>query len=139
VIVLDTNVLSELMRPAPAQQVIDWFDRMPASQAFITSVTVAELLCGVAKMPPGQRKAAMSTEVAATLNEDFCGRALAFTYEAAVEYADIVSSRERQGLPISIPDAQIAAICRLHGADIATRNVKDFAETGVRVIDPWAG
>jgi hypothetical protein len=88
-------------------------------------------------MPTGQRKASLAKRINVLLNLFFGGQALAFTGEAAVAYADIMTTRERLGLSVEPADAQIAAICRLHGADLATRNVRDFTETGVRVIDPW--
>lgn len=137
-IVLDTNVVSELTRTSPAPQVINWLDRVAPGQIFITSVTVGEMLYGVMRLPTGRRKATLATQVSVLLTTCFGGQALAFTAEAATEYADIVVSRETAGVPIPRADAQIAAICRLNGADLATRNVRDFTGTGVRIVDPWA-
>jgi predicted nucleic acid-binding protein len=138
VIVLDTNIVSELMRPKPAPEVIDWLNSVTGEQIFITSVTVAEMLYGIVRMPTGRHKATLAAKARALLTAPFDGHALAFTVHAAVEYAEIVADRERLGRPIGRADAQIAAICRLNRAALATRNVRDFAETGVRVIDPWA-
>ncbi|WP_027943188.1 type II toxin-antitoxin system VapC family toxin [Amycolatopsis taiwanensis] len=136
-IVLDTNVVSELMRREVDRNVLAWVDRYPAEHVFLTAITAAELLYGIARLPEGDRKNVLASRARGLLEEDFAGRVLAFTPDAAVVYAEIVVSRERQGRPISVADAQIAAICRLHGADVATRNVKDFADTGIAVLDPW--
>lgn len=136
-IVLDTNVVSELMRPELAAGVVAWVDRHPAGEVFVTAVTAAELLYGVARLPDGSRKATLTVKVRELLDDDFAGRVLPFDAGAADHYADIVVSRERGGRPVSMPDAQIAATCRRHGADLATRNVKDFTDTGVRVLNPW--
>jgi predicted nucleic acid-binding protein len=135
VIVLDTNVLSELMRSRPASQVVDWVDGQ--DELAITAVTVAELLYGVARLPDGTRKVKLTAAVRALVEEEFSGRVLAFDGSAAEHYADIVAERERSGRPESSADAQIAAICRTHGAHLATRNVRDFEGTGIDVVDPW--
>ncbi len=136
-IVLDTDVVSELMRQKPAPTVINWLNSVTNEQIFITSVTVAEMLYGVARLPSGRRRETLAAKASALLKAHFDGHALAFTVHAAVEYAEIVTDRERLGRPIGRADAQIAAICRLNRATLATRNVRDFAETGVQVIDPW--
>lgn len=137
-IVLDTNVVSELMRREPDENVLAWVDQHPADLVFLTATTAAELLYGIARLPDGSRKNVLAARTRELLEEDFVDRVLAFTGDAAVWYAEIVASRECRGQPISMADAQIAAICRLHGADLATRNVKDFVETDLRVVNPWA-
>jgi hypothetical protein len=137
VIVLDTNVISELTRRAPDDRVVAWLDRCPVDDVFITAVTAAELQYGVARLPDGQRKATLMTTVAELLAEEFQNRVLPFGVHAAAHYAEIAARHERQGRPISMADAQIAAICRYHDATLATRNVKDFIDTGVPVWDPW--
>ena len=137
-IVLDTNVVSELMRVAPAELVVEWVDRHSSVEVHLTAITVAELLYGVARLPDGQRKAALAVLVEAMLIEDFDHRVIPFDEAAAAHYADIVVRRERSGRPISTADAQIAATCRSHGAMLATRNVDDFTDTGIVVTDPWA-
>ncbi len=137
-IVLDTNVLSELMRRRPAARVIGWVDAQDASALAITAVTVAELLYGVARLAGGARKAELAANVDALVREDFAGRVLPFDAAAATHYAELVAARERQGRPVSVSDGQIAAICRHHGATLATRNVRDFEATGIGVVDPWA-
>jgi predicted nucleic acid-binding protein len=136
-IVLDTNVLSELMRRRPAARVVRWADEQDASALAITAVTVAELRYGVARLADGARKAELAVAVDALVQEDFAGRVLPFDVVAAGHYAELVAERERQGRPISTADGQIAAICRCHGAALATRNVRDFDATEIAVHDPW--
>jgi hypothetical protein len=138
VIVLDTNVISELANPKPAQQVVDWLDRQDPNQIFVTAITVAELLYGLARMPSGQRRATLALKVDALLTDLFDRHTLEFTGRAAVEFAKLVHMRTRQGLPIEPMDAQIAAICRCHCASLATRNSRDFTKIGIELIDPWA-
>ena len=137
-IVLDTNVLSELMRRRPAARVVRWVDGQDASALAITAVTVAELLYGVARLPDGARKAKLAAAADALVREDFSGRVLPFDVAAAAHYAELAAERDRNGRPISVSDGQIAAICRCHGAALATRNVRDFDATGVSVRDPWS-
>lgn len=137
-IVLDTNVISEVFRPQPQPRVVAWLESLTGDVA-ITAVTLAELLAGVCRIPDGQRKSALSAKIDTALQPYRDTRAvLAFDDEAADYYADILVAREGMGLPISAPDAQIAAICRVHAATCATRNVKDFVGTGIELIDPWA-
>jgi toxin FitB len=136
-IVLDTNVLSELIRRRPAPRVVEWVDEQDASTLAITSITAAELLYGVARLRDGARKAKLAAAVQALVREDFSGRVLPFDIAAAEQYAALVSGREQQGRPVSAADGQIAAICRHHGARLATRNVRDFEASGIDVLDPW--
>jgi toxin FitB len=136
-IVLDTNVVSELMRKVPAPGVVRWVDAFNPADVFMTAVTAAELMYGVARLPEGRRKQDLSVKVGVLLAEDFADQVLAFDGLAAVHYADIVTLRERAGQPISMADAQTAAICRQWAADVATRNVADFINTGIRVVNPW--
>lgn len=135
-IILDTNVLSELMKPAPSPDVVGWVDAQLLRDLAVTAVTIAEVLHGVARLPEGKRKAAL-LEVAAGLFEGFAERVLPFDGSAAAYYADLVVIRERAGRPISIADAQIAAICLSHEALLATRNTRDFEGTAVRLVNPW--
>lgn len=136
-IVLDTNVLSELMRIEPDLKVLGWVDAQPSMDLAISAVTVAEILHGIARLPFGKRKQKLEAHAMAMFEEDFAGRILPFDAHAAVEYATLVSDAEAKGRAASMADAQIAAICRSHGAPIATRNVRDFEYSGVRVINPW--
>lgn len=136
-IVLDTNVLSELMRPRPAACVMRWVDRLPAGEIAVTAVTAAELMHGVERLDGGARRRELAGTVGALLGDDLEGRILGFDGDAAGAYALLVAERERRGRPIGIADAQIAAICLTRGAMLATRNVRDFEATGVTVLDPW--
>ncbi|HET8662175.1 MAG TPA: type II toxin-antitoxin system VapC family toxin [Micromonosporaceae bacterium] len=135
-IVLDTNVISELMHPHGEPRIVAWLDEQQADEVYLTAVTTAELRYGVARLPNGRRKADLAARVQRTIEEDFTGRVLSFGDDAAAHYADIVIDRERCGLAMSMADAQIAAICRHRGAGLATRNTKDFVHTGIDVIDP---
>lgn len=136
-IVLDTNVVSELMRKAAEPRVVSWVDGFSAADVLVTAVTAAELMYGVARLPHGRRKRELRIKVEGLLTEDFEDHILPFDAPAASHYADIVSSRERGGRPISMADAQIAAICRHWSAGLATRNVDDFVDTGVDAVNPW--
>lgn len=138
-ILLDTNVLSELMKSAPDEIVTRWMAAQPAASLYTTSITQAEILHGVMLLPAGKRRAAIEAAATAMFEEDFAGRILAFGSDAALPYARIAAERRRSGRPISQLDAQIAAIARATGAPLATRNVADFAGCGVKVVDPWQG
>jgi predicted nucleic acid-binding protein len=138
VIVLDTNVLSELMRAHPEERVLRWVNAQPAEDLWVTSVTVGEVLYGVARLPRGRRKAALLEAATTMFLEDFGGRCLAFDAEAAFEYAALVSTRDAAGKPISMPDAQIAAMCLQHEATLATRNTRDFEHLEIELFNPWA-
>ena len=136
-IVLDTNVLSELLRPAPTPQVLRWVAAQPASQLFTTTITQAEILYGIEILPKGKRRSALQSVVEAIFEQNFAGRVLPFASDAARLFASIVASRRTLGRPIEKFDAQIAAIARSHRAAIATRNTPDFDDCGVTVLDPW--
>ena len=136
-IVWDTNVVSELMRPEPNERVVVWADRQPASEVFVSAITLAELWYGIGRLPTGRRRHELAEVFDDMLTEDFEQRVLDFDAVAAAHYADLVVERERIGRPISMADAQIAATCRSHGATIATRNVDDFTDVGVDIVNPW--
>lgn len=136
-IVLDTNVISELARQVPDPGVLSWLDSLEVSDVVTTAITAAELRYGVARLPGGHRKRELTVVIRGILTEDFHGRVLPFDERASVRYADIVTGRERIGRPIGIADAQIAAICRDSGATLATRDAADFEETGIELINPW--
>lgn len=136
-IVVDTNVVSELTRQAPAPGVISWLDSLTAVEIATTAITAAELLDSVARLPNGRRKTELSAAVRGLPSEDFGGRVLPFDEPAASRYAEIVSHKERLGRRIGLADAQIAAICSAIGATLATRNTDEFGETGVQLINPW--
>lgn len=136
-IVLDTNVISEIFRPAPEPRVVDWIASLTGDVA-ITSITLAELLAGVRRLPDGRRKDELAQHIDSALEPYRGSRAvLSFDDRAADRYAGVLVVREVVGAPISTADAQIAAICLANGATCATRNVKDFANTGVELVDPW--
>ena len=136
-IVLDTNVVSELMRPSPSPTVIQWVAAHDAAHLFLTAVGEAELRAGIAAMPAGRRRDGIASAVEAMLTEDFAGRILAFDSQAARSYAAIVAARRRSGRPLAQFDGQIAAIARSRRMAVATRNTRDFEDTGVDLIDPW--
>lgn len=136
-IILDTNVISELTRPVPEPGVMSWLDSVPAGETAITAITAAELRYGVHCLPHGRRKNDLSEAVQAVITTDFRGRVQPFDVLAADQYANVVTARERVGHPISTTDAQIAAICRVLEATLATRNTSDFADTGIDLVDPW--
>ncbi len=136
-IILDTNVISELARIDPQPNVVTWLDSQPAAEIATTAVTAAELLYGVARLPDGRRRAALAEIIDALINEDFRDRVQPFDSQAAGRYAAVVVGREKLGRPISMADAQIAAICSVHSATLATRNTGDFTDTGISLINPW--
>ena len=136
-ILLDTNVISELMRIEPSQIVLDWFGTHEAVNFFISAVTEAELRTGVAILPEGQRRDRLQLAIDAMIDQDFQGRVLPFGSPAARAYAEIAAQRRASGRPIAEADCQIAAIARAMDAPIATRNVKDFDGCGIRIINPW--
>ena len=136
-IVLDTNVISELMKFAPAETVARWIADQPASTLYTTSITQAEILHGVMLLPSGKRRGALEAAADAMFDEDFDGRVLPFGSEAARTYAQISAQRRRSGRPISHFDAQIAAIARSARSPVATRNVVDYEGCGIKVLNPW--
>lgn len=136
-IVLDTSVVSELARPAPSQAVIEWVDAQESPGLVITALTAAEVRAGVALMPEGRRKLDVGLRMELLLTDTFANLVLAFDIESSAHYAEILAGRTRAGQPISTVDAQIAAICLQHKAVLATRNTADFANTGIRLINPW--
>lgn len=138
-ILLDTNVLSELMRAKPEPAVVAWIDAQPAQDLLISSITVAEILYGIARMPEGKRRQALQDVAIAMFEEDFAGRILPFDADAAAHYAELAAGSEAKGKIADMADGQIAAIARLHGVQIATRNVRHFASFGVPLVNPWLG
>ena len=136
-ILLDTNVVSELMKPAPAAAVARWIAEQPATTLYTSSITQAEVLHGILLLPAGRRRSTLEAAAEAMFDEDFGGRVLPFGGEAARAYAQIAAQRRRSGRSISHFDAQIAAIARSARASVATRNVGDYEECGITIVNPW--
>ena len=137
-LVLDTNVASELMRPEPASEVADWISERDATEMFLTAVSEAELLYGIAIIPAGRRRDMLAAAMTRWLDLGFSERILPFDSSAARAYAEIASEKRLAGRPIGEADCQIAAISRSRGAVLVTRNVRDFEGTGVNVVNPWS-
>jgi predicted nucleic acid-binding protein len=136
-IVLDTNVVSELMRPGPDDNVLSWIDRHPAETVFVTATTLAELLAGLARLPEGRRRFALETALTRLRDRLFTGRILPFDQSAAEQFAEISARLRAKGRAISLFDAQIASVALAHGMSVATRDITPFVDAGLQVIDPW--
>jgi predicted nucleic acid-binding protein len=137
VIVLDTNVVSELLRTQADPAVSAWAGQRPSSEYFLTSMVVAELLSGVRRLAPGRRRTSLTALIDDVVLTAFESRVLAFDASAAPHFADVLATRTRSGRPITTADAVIAATCLGHGARLATRNTKDFEGIGLDLVDPW--
>ncbi|BBC24736.1 type II toxin-antitoxin system VapC family toxin [Pseudanabaena sp. ABRG5-3] len=136
-IILDTNVLSEFMRAVPNPAVMDWIAQQVSSEIFVTTITQAEMYYGLALLPMGKRRSDMERAVQQIFEQDFAGRILTFDSRAALEYAKLASFRRQIGKPISQADAQIAAIACSQNAVLATRNISDFCDCQLTLINPW--
>lgn len=136
-IILDTNVLSELMKSQPDRLVLRWIGTHKATDLFITALTKAEILYGLELLPKGKRRTALKQAATSMFDIDFARRILPFDRDAAQQFAIIVANRKKLGRPISQIDAQIAAIVLSHNATLATRNVSDFEECGIQIVNPW--
>ena len=136
-IILDTNVLSALMRTAPDASVVAWLDRQNAESVWITSITLFEARLGLALLPKGRRRQALETSFARLLQEDLQNRVLDFDSAAAAETALLAAARQRTGKPVDMRDTQIAGIALARRATLATRNIRHFSDLTVPVIDPW--
>ena len=136
-IVLDTNVLSALMRKAPEGPVVAWLDRQPAESVWITSITMFEARLGLALLPSGRRRQVLEAAFARLLEEDLQNRVLDFDSAAATEAASLAAERQKAGRPVDMRDTQIAGIALARRATLATRNVRHFADLKVPVVDPW--
>ena len=135
--ILDTNVISELMRPAPSPRVIGWVDAQPTTSLFITTITQAEILYGLALLPPGRRRDALASPARHLLGTVFAPRTLGFDRDAAPHYAALAAATRQAGRVLAPFDGQIAAIALARGLGIATRNQRDFTGLGVPLVDPW--
>ncbi len=136
-IILDTNVLSELMKSKPDQGIFNWVDKQPVLSLFTTSITQAEILYGISLLPEGKRRDQLNQADQLIFAEDLGGRIIPFDSSASVAFAMMASKRRRSGKPISQSDGQIAAICYSRGATLVTRNVSDFENCGITIINPW--
>jgi predicted nucleic acid-binding protein len=137
VILLDTNVISELIRPKPDEGVTKWLDALDPAAVATTAITAAELFYGIARLPSGKRRQRLNEAIHGLIEDDLGGRVESFDAAAAARYAALVSDRDKAGRPISMADAQIAAICLNLRATLATRNTNDFEGTGISLLNPW--
>ncbi len=136
-IILDTNVLSALTRPNPKEAVLQWLDRQPEFSIWTTSITLMEIRFGLESMPPGRRREQMTQAVEAVLKEEIEERYLFFDIAAARQAAELMALRKRKGRPVQLRDTMIAGIALASHATLATRNVRDFEDLSVPVVNPW--
>jgi toxin FitB len=136
-LILDTNVLSEILRPVPSSRVVEWLESQSRSQLFTTTITQAEILYGVALLPKGARRDKLAVATRAIFEEEFDEKVLPFDSRAADCYASIAASRKSLGRPVSQLNAMIAGISNAHQACLVTRNGRDFADCGIDLVDPW--
>jgi hypothetical protein len=137
--ILDTNVISELMKSTPSPIVLAWMSLQPPDDLFISTISIAEIVYGIELLPKGKRREGLLREAEVTFTKDFAGRILVFDEQAARLFGSIVATRRIQGRPIGIADGEIAAIARCHDASLATRDTGDFEGCGVRLVNPWEG
>ena len=137
-ILLDTNVISEALRPAPSDRVLRWLDEQDPRTLFLSAVSLAELLAGAAYLPPGRRRSDLERSLAAALRHLFADRILPFDAEAATVFAPLMARARAQGAPIGFADGQIAAVAAARGFAVASRDTAPFAAAGLRLIDPWS-
>jgi predicted nucleic acid-binding protein len=138
-IVLDTNVVSEVIKPAPLAEVIEWLNLQQSSDLYVTTITLGEISYGVEVLPDGNRRTSLSRAVNQFVDQAFGDRVLVFDRDSAHEYGQLMAGRRKLGRPLSAPDGQIAAITRRHRFQLATRNLKDFEECGIGLINPFDG
>jgi len=136
-IILDTNVVSEPLKPAPDAAVVRWLNLQVPHTLYLTSVSLAELLSGIAALPAGRRRDALQVALNAQMLPLFEGRILPFDTVAAQAFANVNAQATAAGNPISFADCAIAAIARVHGFVLATRNTRDFRDTGIETVNPW--
>lgn len=136
-IVLDTNVLSALMRTSPDAVVVEWLDKQPADSVWLTSITVFEARFGLALLPKGKRRSRLEREFDRVLTEDLANRVLALDEMAAETAAQLAADRRRAGRPVDLRDTLIAGMAQARRATIATRNVRHFEDLDVPVVNPW--
>ena len=137
-IILDTNIISEMMKPSPSRNVILWLDQQETTRLYITTITIAEIAYGLNSLPVGNRKNLLSEAFSKTILTAFENRIFSFDEPDAYLYGKIMADRKIRGRPLSVPDGQISAIARSRGCTVATRNLTDFADCGINVVNPFA-
>jgi predicted nucleic acid-binding protein len=137
VIIVDTNVVAEAMRASPTPAVVAWLNAQSSASLFLTAITVGEIRYGLRIMPKGRRRQALEEGFDQIIATAFAGRILAFDEPAAAHYGEVMGRRKELGRPLSVPDGQIAALARLHRFAVATRNVRDFLDCGIDLLDPF--
>jgi toxin FitB len=138
-ILLDTNVISEIMRVQPDREVRAWLRGLPRTELWTATIVLAELISGIELLPPGRRQRTLREAVESMIAEDFRGQVLKFDVHAARYYGEIFADRQRIGRPVKEMDALIAATARANGASLATRNIADFEHCGIPLVNPWDG
>lgn len=136
-IILDTNIISELMKSLPSQSLLRWMEQQSSQQMYVTSISIGEIMYGLCALPLGQRRTTLERTMKQVIEEAFSGRCFFFDDAAAIHYGKLMGMCKEKGLPMSVCDAQIAAIALLHDAQLATRNTKDFQTCGVSLINPF--
>ena len=136
-VIVDTNVVAEVMRTSPAPAVVGWFNAQDSASLFLTAITLGEIRYGLRIMPKGQRRQTIEQGFDQIIGTAFAGRILAFDENAAVHYGEVMGRRKELGRPLSVPDGQIAALARLHRFAVATRNVRDFLDCGIELVNPF--
>jgi toxin FitB len=137
-ILLDTNVISELMRPAPSARVLDWVNQQPGPEIYTSTITEMEIFFGIEILPKGKRRDDLLSAAESVFTHEFADRVFSFDGNAARISAQIAAHRRILGRPMNHADAQIAAIAQEHEARLATRNVDDFRDCGIEIVDPWS-
>lgn len=138
-IIVDTNVISELMRASPAIKVIKWLDQQNITDLYITTITIAEISYGLNALPSGRRRQELENNFNKAIHHAFSHRILQFTESAALNYGKLMANRKKLGRPLSVLDGQIAAIAFTQNATLATRNIKDFSDCELDLANPFAG
>lgn len=138
-ILLDTNVISEVMRQAPSENVLSWLNQHSNAGLLVSSISIAEICYGLRILPTGQRQQALQARFEQFIAQGFVGRIIAFDEPAARVYAEIMGLCKEKGRPMSLPDGQIAAIVKMHHLVLATRNLSDFESCGIPLINPFEG
>lgn len=136
-IVIDTNIISELMKSTPSLGVLSWFEHQDNTQLFVSTITLAEISYGLNALPPGQRRSFLEAAFDRAIRVAFGQRILPFCVASAHRYGNIMAARKSLGRPLGVPDGQIAAITSVHGAVLATRNTKDFENCGLKMVNPF--